>query len=183
MADKPADIVIMEMIADSGQKEQGFTLLMKTYGKSLYWHIRRIVVDHDDAEDALQETGIKIFRSLGSYRGEGKLTSWIYRIATNEALQVLRKKAGLFHSLDSLAPKLESVLISQTPFDADSAEVVFQKALLTLPTQQRIVFNMRYYDDLSYEEIAEATGKSVGTLKVNYHYAYEKVKAYLQKYL
>lgn len=171
------------MLSNPSEKEKGFRLLMQRYGKALYWHIRRIVVDHDDAEDALQETAIKIFRSIDAYRGEGKLTSWIYRIATNEALQVLRKRAGLFHSIDSLSPQLLSTLESQASVDADKAVTALQKALIALPSQQRIVFNMRYYDDLSYEEIAEATGKSVGTLKVNYHYAYEKVKAFLQENL
>lgn len=174
---------IRAMLAEPSQREKGFRLLMQSYGKTLYWHIRRIVVDHDDAEDALQETAIKIFRSIDAYRGEGKLTSWIYRIATNEALQVLRKRAGLFHSIDSLSPQLLSSLEAQASLDADKAVVALQKALIALPSQQRIVFNMRYYDDLSYEEIAEATGKSVGTLKVNYHYAYEKVKAFLQENL
>lgn len=172
---------IRAMLADPSLKEKGFRLLMQRYGKALYWHIRRIVVSHDDAEDALQETAIKIFRSTDSYRGEGKLTSWIYRIATNEALQVLRKRAGLFHSIDSLSPQLLSTLEEEAQVDADKAVLALQKALIGLPSQQRIVFTMRYYDDLTYEEIAEATGKSVGTLKVNYHYAYEKVKKYLQE--
>ena len=163
--------------------EKGFRLLMQHCGKALYWHIRRIVVCHDDAEDALQEASIKIFRSLETYRGDGKLISWVYRIATNEALHVLRKKAGLLRSLDSLSQSLSGSLAEESSLDEGSVEVVFQKALLTLPTQQRIVFNMRYYDDLSYEEIAQATGKSVGTLKVNYHYAYQKVKDYLKENL
>lgn len=181
MADNSVDIEIKSKLTSESEREEGFRLLMKTYGRPLYWHIRRIVVDHDDAEDALQETSIKIFRSIDHYRGEGKLISWIYRIATNEALQALKKKAGLFRSIESLSPRLASTLETQSTFDAQSVEIVFQKALLRLPTQQRIVFNMRYYDDLSYEDIALATGKSVGTLKVNYHYAYEKVKNYLQE--
>lgn len=169
------------MLSNPSEKEKGFRLLMQRYGKALYWHIRRIVVDHDDAEDALQEASIKIFRSIDSYRGEGKLSSWIYRIATNEAIEILRKKKGFFQSLDSLGPKLENALQQQAHLQPDQMELLFQKALLKLPTQQRIVFNMRYYDDLSYEEIAEATGKNVGALKVNYHYAYEKVKNYLKE--
>lgn len=181
MALSDQEIEIRTLLGDPSGKEKGFRLLMQTYGKTLYWHIRRIVVDHDDAEDALQETAIKVFRSIAAWRGEGKITSWIYRIATNEALQILRKKAGIFHSIDSLSPQLLSTLEAQSSLDADKAVVALQKALIALPAQQRIVFNMRYYDDLSYEEIAEATGKSVGTLKVNYHYAYEKVKKYLQE--
>ena len=174
---------IRTMLSDPSRMEQGFRLLMQRYGKVLYWHIRRIVVSHEDAEDALQETAVKIFRSIDSYRGEGKLMSWIYRIATNEAVNILRKRAGLFHSIDSLSPQLLSTLESQASVDADKAVMSLQKAILMLPSQQRIVFNMRYYDDLSYEEIAEITGKNVGALKANYHYAYEKVKKYLQENL
>ena len=175
------DMDLRTMLSNPSEKEKGFRLLMQRYGKALYWHIRRIVVDHDDAEDALQEVSIKIFRSIDSFRGEGKLSSWIYRIATNEAIEILRKKKGFFQSLDSLGPKLENALQQQAHLQPDQMELLFQKALLKLPTQQRIVFNMRYYDDLSYEEIAEATGKNVGALKANYHYAYEKVKNYLKE--
>ena len=179
MAANLQDTEIIAMLASD--RERGFRLLMRSYGKALYWHIRRIVVDHDDAEDALQEASIKIFRSIDSFRGEGKLSSWIYRIATNEAIGILRKRKGFFQSLDSLGPKLESTLEHQANLQPDQMELLFQKALLKLPTQQRIVFNMRYYDELSYEEIAEATGKNVGALKANYHYAYEKVKNYLKE--
>jgi len=176
MAGYSSDTDIRTMLLNPSEKEKGFRLLMQTYGKTMYWHIRRIVVSHDDAEDALQETCIKIFRSIDTFRGESKLSSWIYRIATNEAIQLLRRKAGFLRSIDSLASQLKSTLEEETPLDAESAEVVFQKALLQLPTQQRIVFNMRYYDDLSYEEIAKITGKNIGTLKANYHYAYKKLK-------
>ena len=179
MAANLQDTEIIAMLASD--RERGFRLLMRSYGKALYWHIRRIVVDHDDAEDALQEASIKIFRSIDSFRGEGKLSSWIYRIATNEAIGILRKRKGFFQSLDSLGPKLESALEHQANLPPDQMEVLFQKALLKLPTQQRIVFNMRYYDELSYEEIAEATGKNVGALKANYQKKKKKVKNYLKE--
>ena len=181
MKESFTDTDILNMLLDPMQKEKGFRLLMKTYGKALYWHIRRIVVSKEDAEDALQEASIKIFRSIGSFRGESKITSWIYRICTNEAIQVLRNKGGFFQSLDSLGPKLVRTLEQETDLPADAVEVVFQKALLSLPAQQRIVFNMRYYDELSYEEIAEITGKKVGALKANYHYAQQKVRKCLQE--
>lgn len=168
------------MLSDPAQREQGFRLLMKQYGEMLYWHIRRIVVSHDDAEDAFQEASIKIFTSIGTFKGDGKLTSWMYRIATNEALQQLRRQTRIFQSIDSLGSTLANKLTSETPLDSDSAEVLFQKALLTLPTQQRIAFNLRYYDELSYDEIARITGKNVSTLKANYHFATEKIKKYIQ---
>ncbi len=169
---------LRQMLASPQERERGFRLLTKQYGETLYWHIRRIVVSHDDAEDALQETFIKIFSSIDSFKGEGQLSSWMYRIATNEALNLLRRQTHFFQSIDSLAPTLTSRLQAETSLDSNAAEVLFQKALLTLPTQQRIAFNLRYYDELSYDEIARITGKSAGTLKANYHYAVEKVKNY-----
>ncbi len=173
---------LVALLKDPQRKERGFRLLTQQYGKTLYWHIRRIVVAHEDAEDALQETLIKIYSSIESYKGDGQLTSWMYRIATNEALTLLRRQTHFFQSIDSLGDTLAGKLQSETALDGDAAEVLFQKALLTLPTQQRIAFNMRYYDELSYEEIARVTGKSTGTLKANYHYAVEKVKNYLKQY-
>lgn len=171
---------LRQMLASPQERERGFRLLTKQYGETLYWHIRRIVVSHDDAEDALQETFIKIFSSINSFKGEGQLSSWMYRIATNEALNLLRRQTHFFQSIDSLAPTLTSRLQAETSLDSNAAEVLFQKALLTLPTQQRIAFNLRYYDELSYDEIARITGKSAGTLKANYHYAVEKVKNYIK---
>ena len=171
---------LRQMLASPQERERGFRLLTKQYGETLYWHIRRIVVSHDDAEDALQETFIKIFSCIDSFKGEGQLSSWMYRIATNEALNLLRRQTRFFQSIDSLAPTLTSRLQAETSLDSNAAEVLFQKALLTLPTQQRIAFNLRYYDELSYDEIARITGKSAGTLKANYHYAVEKVKNYIK---
>ena len=158
---------LLEMLTDPQQRERGFRLLMQQYGKTLYWHIRRIVVSHDDAEDALQETSIKIFRSIDSFKGDGQLTTWMYRIATNEALQQLRRQTHVFQSIDALGEKLSNKLETETPLDANA-------------TQQRIAFNLRYYDELSYEEIAKVTGKNVNTLKTNYHFAVEKMKKYIK---
>lgn len=172
---------LLDILSNSRRRNEGFRLLMKRYGRKLYWHIRRIVVGHDDAEDALQETCVKILGSIDSFRGDGDLLAWLYRIATNEALRLLRKKTRLFESLDSLGEMLSEKIEAETTLDADAVEVLFQKALLTLPTQQRIAFNLRYYDELSYDEIAEITGKNVGTLKTNYHYAAEKIKKYIKE--
>ncbi len=173
---------LQQMLKDPARRESAFRLLMQQYGESLYWHIRRIVVGHEDAEDVLQETCIKIFSKIDSYKGDGELRAWIYRIATNEAISLLRRQTRLFQSIDDLSPKLTSQLEAETPLNADAAEVLFQKALLTLPTQQRIAFNMRYYDEMSYDEIARVTGKNVGTLKTNYHFAVEKIKNYIKKH-
>ncbi|MCR4582386.1 MAG: sigma-70 family RNA polymerase sigma factor [Prevotella sp.] len=166
------------MLTDPRQREKGFRQLTQQYGEMLYWHIRRIVVGHDDAEDALQETFIKVLDGIGSFRGDAKLSTWLYSIATHEALMSLRRKTHIFQSIDDLAPALSSKLVAETPMDSDAVEVVFQQALLTLPTQQRIAFNLRYYDEMSYDEIARITGKNANTLKVNYHLATEKIKTY-----
>ena len=158
-------------------------MLLKTYGNKLYWHIRRIVVSKEDAEDAMQETSIKIFSKFDSFKGDSSLFTWLYTIATNEALQVLRRRCDLFQSVDSdgVSERLRETMYAENDVDVKTAEVVFQEALLTLPTQQRLAFNMRYYDELSYEEIAEVTGKNVSTLKSNYHFAVEKIKKYIKE--
>ena len=118
------------------------------YGKRLYWHIRRLVVSHDDAEDALQETFIKIFTKADSFRGDS-LEAWCYKIATNEALQLLRKRTHAFQSLDSLSGELSDRVVAESAPDADRSAVLFQQAILRLSTQQRVAFNLRYYDQLS----------------------------------
>ena len=172
----------MQMLADPQQRNEGFKELMKLYGKQLYWHIRRIVVGHDDAEDVLQETCIKILGSIDTLKDESKLSSWMYSIATRESLTLLRRQTHMFQSIDDLRPILTSKLEAETPMDHEAAEVLFQKALLTLPTQQRIAFNLRYYDEMSYDEIASITGKNVNTLKTNYHFATEKIKKYIKQH-
>ena len=179
MAIKTDDNSLHQMLVTPSRREEGFRTLMKHYGRALYWHIRRIVVGHDDAEDVLQETCIKILNSIHSYRGEGSLATWLYRIATNEALQHLRRQTNMFQRIDSLNDTLAEKLQAEVPLDSNELELMFQKALLTLPTQQRIAFNLRYYDGLSYEEIASITGKKVQALKTNYHYATQKVKNYI----
>ena len=151
------------------------------YGKRLYWHIRRLVVSHDDAEDALQETFIKIFTKAESFRGDS-LEAWCYKIATNEALQLLRKRTHAFQSLDSLSGELSDRVVAESAPDADRSAVLFQQAILRLSTQQRVAFNLRYYDQLSYTQIASITGKSETSLRTNYHYAVEKIKEYLTEH-
>jgi RNA polymerase sigma-70 factor (ECF subfamily) len=173
---------LKQMLTNPQQREEGFRELMKRYGELLYWHIRRIVVGHDDAEDVLQETCIKILGSIDTLKDESKLTAWMYSIATREALTQLRRQTHLFQSIDDLRPALTSKLEAETPMDHEATEVLFQKALLTLPTQQRIAFNLRYYDEMSYDEIARITGKNVSTLKSNYHFATEKIKNYIQQH-
>lgn len=172
---------LVEMLKNPAEREQGFRLLLGAYGDKLYWHIRRIVVSREDAEDTMQETAIKIFSKLDSFNGDSSLFTWAYSIATNEALQLLRRKCGLFQSIDGegVGERLKETLYAENGADESSAEVMFQEALLKLPTQQRLAFNMRYYDDMPYEDIAKITGKNVSTLKSNYHFAVEKIKKYI----
>ena len=173
---------LREMLADSKRRDEGFRMLTKQYGRRLYWHIRRIVVGHDDAEDALQETFIKILDGIKSVKDESRLTAWLYRVATNEALRHIQRQTRLFQSIDSLNDSLVEKLEAESSVDADLAEVLFQKALLTLPAQQRVAFNLRYYDQLDYAEIARITGKSENSLRTNYHYATEKIKRFIKEH-
>ena len=180
---KYSESELMGMLRNPTERERGFRCLLDAYGNKLYWHIRRMVVSREDAEDAMQETSIKIFSKLDSFKGESSLFTWVYSIATSEALQVLRRRCGLFRSLDGegVGEILRETLYAETDMDASSAEVLFQEALLKLPTQQRLAFNMRYYDELPYEEISEITGKNVSTLKSNYHFAVEKIKNHIKE--
>lgn len=152
-----------------------FEEVIRDYEQPLYWHIRRMVVSHDDASDVLQETFINIYKGLPSLREKAALRGWVYRIATNECIRFLsrRKEQALTEENAFLAEQLES---SPGVNLSDGAALRFQKALLSLSPQQRTVFTLRYYDDLCYDEIAEVTGSSVATLKVAYHYAKEKIK-------
>uniref|UniRef100_UPI004056E5FB RNA polymerase sigma factor n=1 Tax=Alistipes sp. TaxID=1872444 RepID=UPI004056E5FB len=158
---------------------EAFDLLIEQYGNRLYWHIRRIVVQHEEAEDVLQDTFARAYLSIGGFRGdtEGSLTAWLYRIATTLSIKALRRrKKGVFSSLDSVRGSLLATFEQEIDPSADEILIRLQKAILALPTKQRLVFNMRYYDELSFEQIAQATGHSVSTLKTNYHYAVQKIK-------
>lgn len=158
---------------------EAFDRLIEHYGDRLYWHIRRVVVHHEDAEDVLQETFARAYTSISDFRGdtESSLTAWLYKIATNLAINALRKrKKWAFAPLDSVRGNLLATFEHEVDSSADEIVVKLQRAILTLPTKQRMVFNMRYYDDLSFEAISQVTGQSVSTLKTNYHYAVKKIK-------
>ena len=158
------------------QPEQGFRLLMRKYREPVYWHIRRLVVTHADAQDAAQETFVRIFKSMDSYRGNTSFAAWIYRIATNEALRLISKRH------DNVSMEREGTnILDQLPADnyiniADTEAVNMQRAILALPPKQQVVFNMRFYDEMEYGDIAAATDSSVAAVKMNFHLAKEKVK-------
>ena len=160
--------------------ERGFRMLVDAFQRPMYWHIRRMVVSHDDAEDVLQETFIRIFRYIDDFRAESSLSTWVYRIATNECLRFLDRKKEEAISVEEVQADLMSKLMASEYVDYDKEmEVRFQQAILTLPEKQRLVFNLRYYDELPYESISRITGSKVETLKSNYYFAKEKIKEYM----
>lgn len=161
-------------------KENGFRLLIKTYQEPIYSFIRRMVVSHDDAEDVMQETFIQIFRNLDHFRQESSLSTWIYKITTNECIRFLNKRNVNVISSESIHSELLDTLKASEYIDYENKMTVkFQEAILHLPDKQRIVFNLRYYDELEYAEISKITGTKAETLKVDFHYAKEKIKNYM----
>lgn len=163
-----------------GNKEQAFTHLMKKYQEKIYWHIRRIVVSHEDANDVIQNTFIKVWNHIDQFRADAKLYTWLYRIATNESLSFLeqRKKASVV-DFDDVKHDLSESITAEKEFDARKAEWKLQLAIQQLPDKQRAVFNLRYYDEMSYEEISEVLNTSVGALKASYHHAAKKIEDFL----
>lgn len=173
------DARIFLMIKNPITKDKGFLQLIDIYKEPIYWHIRRLVLSHEDAEDILQETFIQVYRFAGSFKGDSKIYTWLYRIATNECIRHFRKNKKLVKNSGSIAEEI-SVELSET--DSENSDAIlfkFQQAILQLPEKQRIVFNLRYYDELSYNEIGQILNSSVNSLKTNYHYASEKIKQYL----
>lgn len=175
-----ADTEILARFRD--EPEEGFWLLMAAYKEAVYWHIRRLVVSHEDAQDAAQETFVRVFRSLGSFKGDGSLRSWIYRIATNEALRILDRRKDEWVSLSDSPDATGNVSDSAYVDYSDLETVRLQQAILTLPTKQRLTFNLRYYDDMDYREIADVTGSTVAAAKANYHVAKEKIIQYMNSH-
>ena len=155
--------------------ENGFRMLMAKYQESVYWHIRRLVVSHDDAQDASQETFVRIYRSLGNYRGDCSLRSWIYRIATNEALRLIGKRKQEVVSMDSQQTGVNLIMADNYIDYDDKVAVKLQKAILSLPPKQQLTFNLRYYDDLGFDEIAKIADSTPTSIKASYHIAKEKI--------
>ena len=173
-----------EELLDQFRKEEtcnyAFNLLVRKHQQRLYWHVRRIVIDHDDANDVIQNTFIKIWKSLDNFRADSQLYTWMYRIATNESITFLNQKKKRFAlSLDGVEHELSNHLTSDSYFSGDKIQMKLQQAVLKLPTQQRLIFNMKYFDGMKYEEIAEVLDLSVGGLKASYHHAVKKIEKYI----
>lgn len=161
------------------KSEIGFRLLMQKYKQPIYWHIRRLVVTHDDAQDATQEAVIRIFRSFDKFRNENSFRGWIFRIATNEALRLIDSRKQDQVSLEADENEANRIMADNYVDFTDLEAVKLQKAILSLPTKQQAAFNLRYYDELSYEEIAKATNSTASSVKMNFHIAKEKIIKYM----
>lgn len=171
---------IIAKIGEESTRQYGFNLLLKTYQERVYWHVRKMVIDHNDADDLTQDIFVKIWSNLDKFRGDSQLFTWIYRIATNECLTFLKKKKRWsFLKLNDVQNELASKVDNDHLISGDEIQLKLQKALLTLPDKQRLVFNMRYYEELPFKTIAEITGTSVGALKASYHLAANKIEVFL----
>lgn len=177
-------VVEETLVAELKNKEtqgKAFEVLVNQYKERLYWHIRRIVLNHDDADDVLQNTFIKVYRNIEGFKANSKLYSWMYRIATNESLTFLDKKSKkLGKSTTEMQDYLVENLEADVYFEGDAIQLKLQQALATLPDKQKLVFNMKYFQEMKYEEISEILETSVGALKTSYHLASKKIEAYLK---
>lgn len=175
------DEKLLLLLKNETSKEKGFRLLVEQYQERLYWHIRRMVVGHEDANDVIQNTFIKVFKSIHRFEGKSALYTWLYRIATNEAITFINKrKKKATADLDDEESNLTNQLEADEYFDGDRAEMLLQKSLAALPQKQRLVFQLRYFEELSYQEISEVLDTSVGALKASYHHAVKKIETYFK---
>lgn len=175
-----SDAQLVQWLQDPRAQERGFRLLVQTYGERLYWHLRKMLTWHDDADEVLQNTWVKVFRGISNFRGDAQLFTWLYRIATNEALTYLNKKKAVVQSIDDSENGMANQLKADVFFDGDEMDALLQAAIAQLPDKQRQVFIMRYYDELSYKEISEILGTSEGALKASYHHAAKKIEEFVK---
>jgi RNA polymerase sigma-70 factor (ECF subfamily) len=174
------DATLLALLKREDSREKGFRLLMGQYQEKLYWHIRRMVNDHDDTNDLLQNTFVKVFRNLDGFEGKSGLYTWLYRIATNETLTFLdAAKRRATSSIQQENTGLENQLRADAPTDGEDIQIRLKKAIDTLPEKQKLVFHMRYYDEMPYEEMSEVLQTSVGALKASFHHAAKKVESHL----
>lgn len=172
-------VFIAELLHPKTQNE-AFQKLLREYQKPLYSHIRNIVLNHDDADDVLQNTFIKVFQNLKNFKGESKLFSWMYRIATNEAITFLNQKAKKNNTTsEELQSKIVDNLKADSYFDGDEIQFKLQKAIANLPEKQQLVFKMKYFEEIKYEDMSEILGTSVGALKASYHHAVKKIEEFM----
>lgn len=175
-----SDDKLLSMFREEDSQNYAYNLIVRKYQERLYWHIRRMVIVHEDADDVVQNTLVKAWKGLPKFKEEAKLYTWLYRIATNESITFLnKKKKKFFVPFVDVEHELSNSLESDESYSGDEIQLKLQKAILTLPKKQRLVFNMRYYDEMKYDEIAEVLGTSVGALKASYHHAAKKIETYI----
>lgn len=177
-----SDEQILSLLRVETSYEQGFKALMQKYQERLYWQIRRMVTEHDDANDVIQNTFIKVFKSIHKFEGKSKLYTWLYRIATNESITFLnKKKKKSTSSMDDEESGLANQLKADAFFDGDEAQIRLQQAISELPEKQKEVFNLRYFNEMTYQEMSELIGTSVGALKASYHHAVKKIESHFRE--
>ncbi|MBX3253106.1 MAG: sigma-70 family RNA polymerase sigma factor [Chitinophagaceae bacterium] len=176
----PDDVLLLQEFRNASTKEKAFTAIIKKYQEKLYWHVRRMVVQHEDANDVLQNIFIKVWNGLENFREDSQLYTWLYRIATNESLTYLeqRKRKSVL-SIDNEENPLTNQLKAEKGFDSNKAEWKLQLAIQQLPEKQRLVFNLRYYDEMPYEEMSKILDTSEGALKASYHHAVKKIEDFI----
>ncbi len=173
---------IVERLRDPSTQRDAFAWVVDTYSGKLYWSIRKMVLNHDDANDLLQNTFLKAWTNIDNFRGDAKLSTWLYKIAINECITFLNKQRNIQNvSIDDTDVFLLERLKGDTFFDGDALELRLQEAILHLPEKQRLVFNMKYFEEMKYDEMSEVLGTSVGALKASYHHAVKKVEEFLTK--
>ena len=177
------DQELLEKFRDESTRHYAFNLIMRKHQQRLYWHIRRIVIDHEDANDIVQNVFIKVWKALDNFREDSQLYTWLYRIATNECITFLnQKKKRFFIPIVDIEHQLSGSLEGDPNFTGDKIMLKLQQAVLKLPTQQRIIFNMKYFDGLKYDEIAAILNLTTGALKASYHHAVKKLEKYLTRH-
>ncbi len=181
---KYSDEELLALFRDKSCRYEAFNKIVEQYKERLYWHIRRILMIHDDTDDVLQNTFMKAWKGLEFFRQESQLYTWLCRIATNESITFLHQKRNKqMLSVDDAEIHLYQSLQSDAYFSGDELQLQLQKAILTLPEKQRIVFNMKYFDEMTYEDMSEVLGTSVGALKASYHHASNKIKVYFEQFM
>lgn len=173
---------MLQRLQNTDTQREAFAQVVRTYSERMYWVVRRVVLSHDDANDVLQNVFIKAWTNIESFKGDAKLSTWLYKIAVNESITFInRQRMHPSTSIDDADSGLLSKLESDEYFDGDELQRNFQRALLTLPEKQRLVFNMKYFDEMKYEDISAIVGTSVGALKASYHHAVQKIRAFLEQ--
>lgn len=175
---------LIQQLADESTREKAFEILVREFQQQLYWQIRRMVLRHDDADDVLQNVFLKAWQGIGHFRGDARLSTWLYRIAYNETLNFLDKRnlstVSLSAGADSDAEAVKVQLESDPYFDGDELQIQLQQAIHSLPPKQRQVFNMKYFQEMKYEDISQILGTSIGALKASYHHAVQKITTYFE---